>query len=219
MLDDVLLVGQDDLLGHRVASCLEHLLHLRAALVLAQPLAALVARRDNGRIERDFLFCDLKRIAFLDPAAVQHAREDALARHDAVADLTPYRAALVAFLADLRDLEPDFAGAQARADRQLPEMKTLCDDVLAEGAELDIDAALAERLDLREPEEADLAVPPARMRIADHAPFRLEERFVYRRLERALLLTDAECLDRSHEYPPFYPDMLLSLSACHQPPT
>ena len=33
------------------------------------------------------------------------------------------------------------------------------------------------------------------------------------------LLTDAECLDRSHEYPPFYPDMLLSLSACHQPPT
>ena len=81
---------------------------------------------------------------------MQHAREDALARHDAVADLAPDRTALVAFLADLRDLEPDLAGAQARADRQFLEVEAIRDDVLAEGAELDVDAALAEFLDLRE---------------------------------------------------------------------
>ncbi len=50
---------------------------------------------------------------------MQHARKDALARHDAVADLMIDLTVAVALLADLRDLEKYIPNTQTRADGQL----------------------------------------------------------------------------------------------------
>ena len=131
---------------------------------------------------------------------MQHAAEYALARHDAVTDLLPDGTALVALLADLRDLKPGLARPQTRTDRQFLETEPLRYDILAKSPETHIDAQLAEILDFLQAKETDLTMPAARMRIPGNAPFRLEQHLIYRLLKRPFLLTDTQCMDLSHSF-------------------
>ena len=203
--DGVLFVGQDAGIDDLVARLFQHLCRHRRTLVLALAAAALVAGRDNGRVKGDGLFHELQRHARFQRAAVQHAREDALARHDAVTDHGANRAALVAGLANLRDLQHHVARAQARADGQLAEMEAVRHDVLAEGTEFHVYALLAEVDDLLLAQQADLAMPVTRMGIAADAVLRDEECLLHGLLQRALFLARAQRLNRAfriHKSPP-----------------
>ena len=185
-----------------VARLRQHLTDSRTAPVLALAARALVARRDDGGIERNLLSRDLHLVANRHPAAVQNTCKDALARHDAVADLMIDLAVAMALLADLRDLEEDIPDAQTRPDGQFLEAEPLCNDVLAECAEVNIGAARAEVVDLTETEEAHLTMPIARMGVAVNAVLRHEENAVHRVFLRPALLADAERSDLSHNQPP-----------------
>ena len=129
---------------------------------------------------------------------MQDACKNALARHDAVADLMIDLAVAMALLADLRDLKEYVAHAQARSDRQFLEPESLGDEVFPERAEVHIRPARAEIVDLAESEEAHLTVPVPRVRVAVHAVLRDEEHAVERVFLRAALLTDAQRSDFAH---------------------
>ena len=101
---------------------------------------------------------------------MEHAGEDALARHDALAHLLIDRAAGVALLADLRELEHDVVAAKLRADGECAEIITLDDEIFAERAVDDLGAARAEGFDLLVAQERDLAVPLAGVGIVFDAP-------------------------------------------------
>ena len=76
---------------------------------------------------------DHDRVARADGAAREHAGKNALAGHDAVADLLADGAVLVALLADLRHLQQRPADAQARPDGERLQRDSFVQDVLREG--------------------------------------------------------------------------------------
>ena len=71
-------------------------------------MKASVAHGDNRSVQRNFIG-KLQLVADRNFTAVQNSGEDAFTRHNAIAHLLINRAVIVAFLADLRYLEKNFA--------------------------------------------------------------------------------------------------------------
>jgi len=122
----------------------------------------------------------------MDGAAVEHLREDALFRHDALAHGLVDRAAGVALLADLRELQNDVVAAEARAERQRAEVDARDDEVFPKGPVRHLRAARAKGFDLVEGQQRHLPVPVAGVGVVFDAPVGDEIRRADVRLLRPL---------------------------------
>lgn len=71
---------------------------------------------DIGFRYQDPVLFQYNQVAGPDGAAFEHTGEDALARHDAIADLVVNGAVLVTFFANLGDFEQDRPGVKLGAD-------------------------------------------------------------------------------------------------------
>ena len=129
---------------------------------------------------------------------MEHTGEHALAGHDALAHFLKDRAAGVALLADLRELEHNIVAAKLRADRQRPEIIALDDEVFAEGAVDDLGAARAEGLDLLMAQQRDLPMPLSGVGIVFDAPVLNKLCGADVLLFGSLLLADADSKYLSH---------------------
>ena len=99
------------------------------------------------------------------PACVTTA-EDALARHDAVADLVIDRAVVVADLAVLAHLKPRRADLNHSAKRQREQVESGDREVLAEVARVHVGASIAHALHRLHRKQAHLPMPVARVCVA-----------------------------------------------------
>src|SRR5450759_2956659 len=99
-------------------------------------------------------------------ASLEHPGEDALARHDAVADRLADGAGRVALLADLGDLDGDvLAYLQVRAYRQRHQLDPLGGNVLGEVAGPDVQPLEPHLVDALHRQQAHLPVPLAGVRV------------------------------------------------------
>ncbi|MPN22297.1 hypothetical protein SDC9_169680 [bioreactor metagenome] len=125
-------------------------------------------------------------------AVLQHDHEDPFPRHHAVPGDFPDFAALVTFLADLRDFAQCSADAETGADGQFKEDDAAGVYVFREDARMDVRHFPADLVYAFFPQQADLAVPGARMGIALDAVAGDKANSVHRIFNRAFFLTDID---------------------------
>ena len=119
--------------------------------------SAVVLRRQNGEL-----------IACADDAARYDAGEHALPGHDALTDKLPDGAALVTFLADLRDLQHRFAAhPQTCSHREGEQLDPFRGQVFGKDAVAEaVGTSVAGFFNAFRPQQADLPVPLARVGVS-----------------------------------------------------
>ena len=154
--------------------------------------------RGNAKEAALVFAANLDRIALADRATRKHSGEHAFPGHDAIAHAMVDRAVAVALFSDLRDLHAHVVAGKLGADGECLYVDALYDEVLAELAVDHFGAAGLEILDALERQQAYLAMPFARMGIADDPEIGFDGSRTHVGLLHALRLAYAYSLHSSH---------------------